>query len=174
MSSMNKMKTALQQIRHSPLSLKIGAGLVLLVFFWYSLYGSCGAVPVKSSIAEMNKIFNGWQELRERTIPELSKDGEVSFEKLAIMQKWKTLAYQLSVPSCLDGTRSNLIDIIESDYQTFHLAKDRITTEQKIAFLSSNESLFVRYKQNVDLIEACAPLCNIDQGSPNVFDIFHK
>lgn len=111
----------------------------------------------------MNRISNGWLELRERTMPELSKNGEVGSETLTIMQKWRQLAYELPVPSCLADSRSNLIDAIESDYQTFQLAKDRITTEKKLEFLASNAPLFVRYKQELELIEACAPLCYLNK-----------
>jgi hypothetical protein len=161
---MNKMKSVLQQIRPSPLSLKIGAGILLSAWIlWYFLYGSCGSVPVKSSIQEMNRISNGWLELRDRIIPEFSKSGEVNSETIIIMQKWRQLAYELPVPSCLADSRSNLIDAIESDYQTFQLAKDRITTEKKLEFLASNAPLFVRYKQGVELIESCAPLCYMDK-----------
>jgi hypothetical protein len=141
-------------------------GLIL----WYFLYGPCGSVTVKSSIQEMNRIFSGWQELRDRTIPEFSENGEVSSETMTIMQKWRQLAYELPVPNCMDGLRSNLIDAIESDYQTFQLAKDRIPTEKKMEFLSSNATLFVRYEQNVDLIEACAPICNVDKDFSNLFE----
>jgi hypothetical protein len=155
------MNNILQQVRRIPLSLKVISGIILFgLILWQFLYGSCGTIPVKSSITEMNRIFNSWQILREETITELSENGEVSFETLTIMQKWKVLAYGLPVPSCLADSRSNLIDAIESDYQTFHLAKDRISIEKKMEFLSSNAPLFVRYKQNVDLIAACAPLCN--------------
>jgi hypothetical protein len=137
------------------------------LILWYFLYGPCGSIPVKSSIKEMNRIFYGWQELRDRTIPKFSENGEVSSETMTIMQKWRQLAYELPVPGCLDGSRSNLIDAIESDYQTFQLAKDRIPTEKKMEFLSSNDPLFVRYKQNVDLMEACAPLCNVEKYFSN-------
>jgi hypothetical protein len=158
------MKSIIQQVRRIPPYLKITSGIALLgLIFWYFLYGPCGTVPVKSSIKEMNRIFYGWQELRDRTIPEFSENGEVSAETLTIMQKWKELAYNLPVPSCLAAARSTLIDAIESDYQTFHLAKDRISIDQKLEFLSSNAPLFVRYKQNADLIEACAPICNVDK-----------
>jgi hypothetical protein len=159
-----RMKSFLQQARHNAAALKIGAAILL--FAWilcYFLYGSCGSVPVKSSIQEMNRISNGWLELRERTIPEFSKNGEVSSETLTIMQKWRQLAYELPVPRCLGDVRSNLIDAIESDYQTFQLAKDRITIEKKLEFLDSNAPLFVRYKQDVELIEACAPLCYLNK-----------
>ncbi len=170
-----KMKAILQQVRRIPPSLKITSGIVLSgLILWYFLYGPCGSVPVKSSIQEMNRIFNGWQELRDRTIPEFSKNGEVSSETITIMQKWRQLAYELPVPGCLDGTRSNLIDAIESDYLTFQLAKDRISIEKKMEFLSSNAFLFVRYKQNVELIEACAPICNVGKDFMDLFEAFHK
>jgi hypothetical protein len=170
------MKAILQQMRRIPRWLKITSGIVLFgLIFWHFLYGSsCGYIPVKSSIEEMNRIFYGWQVLREDTIPELSKNGEVSSEAIMIMQKWRTLAYELPVPGCLDGAHSNLIDAIESDYQTFHLAKDRITIEKKMEFLSANAPLFVRYTQNVDLIEACAPTCNVEKGFADLFDAFDK
>lgn len=159
---MNKMKSALLQIRRVPPSLKIVFGILLSAWIlWYFLYGSCGYFPVKSSIKEMNRIFNGWLVLREDTLPAFSKSGEVSAETMAIMQKWRGLAYELPVPSCLADSRSKLIDAIESDYQTFQLAKDRISIEKKMEFLSSNVPLFVRYQQDVDLIEACAPICNV-------------
>lgn len=155
------MKSVLQQIRRVPLFLRILGGIVLLgLILWNFLYGSCGTIPVKTSIKEMNRIFNSWQVLRDETITELSENGEVSAETLTIMQKWKELAYGLPAPSCLADARSNLIDAIESDYQTFHLAKDRISVDQKMEFLSSNAPLFVRYQQNVELIQACAPMCN--------------
>lgn len=155
------MKAILQQLRRIPLYLKIASGIILLgLILWNFLYGSCGTIPVKSSVTEMNRIFSSWQILREETITELSENGEVSAETLTIMQKWKELAYGLPVPGCLADTRSNLIDAIESDYQTFHLAKDRISVDQKLEFLFSNAPLFIRYQQNVDLIEACAPICN--------------
>jgi hypothetical protein len=172
---MNKMKSALQQIRHSPLSLKIGAGILLSAWIlWYFLYGSCGFIPVKTSIEEMNRISNGWQVLRNLKISELSKNGEVSSETLTIMQTWRGLAYELPVPSCLAGSRSNLIDAIESDYQTFQLAKDRITTEKKLEFLASNAPIFVRYQQNVDFVEACVPTCSLEQGFADLFDAIQK
>lgn len=169
------MKSILQQMHRIPRWLKITSGMAVCgLFLWYFLYGPCGSIPVKSSIQEMNRIFNGWQELRERTISELSKDGEVRSETLTIMQKWKQLAYGLPVPSCLADSRSNLIDAIESDYQTFHLAKDRISVEKKLEFLSSNVPLFVRYKEQVDLIEACGPLCNINKEFQGLSETFRK
>jgi len=87
------MKSILQQVRRFRPSLKIASGIMLAGWIlWYLLYGSCGYVPVKSSIQEMNRILNGWLELRERTIPELSKNGEVPYETKIIMQKWRQLA----------------------------------------------------------------------------------
>ena len=138
----------------------ISTGIVLLC---HLLFGSsCGYVKVKSSITDMNQVLDGWQELRHTTIPAFSLNGVVPFEMLAIMDNWKTIAYQLRVPSCLRDARSTLIDAIESDYQTFYLAKDRISIDKKLEFLSSNDALFVRYQKNVDLIETCAPTCNVD------------
>jgi len=163
------MKALLQKVRRIPPWLRILSGVAITgLIFWNLLYGSCGTIPVKSSIIEMNRIFNSWQILRDESITELSENGEVSAETLTIMQKWRGLAYELPVPSCLDGARSNLIDAIESDYQTFQLAKDRISIEKKLEFLSANTPLFVRYKQNVDSIEACAQICS------DLFEVFHK
>lgn len=141
---------------------------------WYFLYGSCGYVSVKSSIENMNTILDGWQELRHTTIPAFSLDGAVPYETIAIMEEWKRYAYELQVPSCLRSARSTLIDAIESDYQTFHLAKDRITIDKKLEFLSSNDALFVRYQQNVVSIEACAPRCSIDTDLHNLLEVLHK
>ena len=95
-------------------------------------------------------------------MPGLSVDGTVSFETITMMEEWRTLAYTLQVPSCLDSTRSTLIDAIESDYQTFHLAQDRISIDQKLQYIASNDAIFDRYLQQVNLIEACAPICNVD------------
>ena len=110
----------------------------------------------------MNNIFDAWQTLRDRSIPGLSVDGTVSFETITMMEEWRTLAYTLQVPSCLGSTRSTLIDAIESDYQTFHLAQDRISIDQKLQYIASNDAIFDRYIQKVNLIEACAPICNVD------------
>jgi hypothetical protein len=169
------MKAILQQVRRIAPSLMTATGIVLSgLILWYFLFGSCGYVTVKSSIKEMNKILYAWQALRDTTIPELSKNGEVSYKTIIIMQGWRKLAYELKVPSCLDGARSNLIDAIESDYQTFELAKDRITIDRKMQYLSSNAAYFVRYRQHVDLIEACAPTCNLDKDLPDLFEVFQK
>lgn len=139
-------------------SLIISIGVVLLCHF---LFGPCGYVKVKSSITDMNTIFDSWQELRHTTIPAFSLTGEVAYETISFMNVLKTLAYQLTVPSCLRDARSTLIDAIESDYQTFHLAQDRISIDKKLEFLSSNDAIFIRYQQNVELIESCAPTCNL-------------
>lgn len=152
-------------------SLMISTGIVLLCHF---LFGPCGYISVKSSIEDMNNIFDGWQELRHTTIPAFSKNGAVTYETIKIMDEWKMLAYQLKVPGCLDATRSTLIDAIESDYQTFKLTKDRITIDKKLEYLSSNDALFVRYKQNVDLIETCAPTCNMDTDFSDLLQVLHK
>ena len=139
-------------------SLMISTGIVLLCHF---LFGPCGYVKVKSSITDMNTIFDSWQELRHTTIPAFSLTGEVAYETISFMNVLKTLAYQLTVPSCLRDARSTLIDAIESDYQTFQLAQDRISIDKKLEFLYSNDALFVRYQQNVALIETCVPTCNL-------------
>ncbi|MBC7876675.1 MAG: hypothetical protein H7Y59_05830 [Anaerolineales bacterium] len=152
-------------------SLMISAGIVLLCHF---LFGPCGYVSVKSSIKNMNEIFYGWLELRDATIPVFSKNGAVTYETIKIMEEWRTLAYKLKVPGCLAGARSTLIDAIESDYQTFKLSQDRITVDKKLEYLSSNDALFVRYKQQVDLIEVCAPTCNVDTGFPDLLAVLHK
>ena len=170
-----KMRAIFQQVRRISLSIRISTGIVLSgLILWHFLYGPCGTVPVKSSIKEMNRIYYAWQVLREDTIPEFSKNGEVSYETITIMQKWRQLVYELPVPGCMDGPRSNLIDAIESDYLTFQLAKDRISIEKKMEFLSANAPRFVRYKENVDLIEACAPVCNLDKGFTDLFEVFRK
>jgi hypothetical protein len=166
------MKSILQKVHRFRSPLLIASGIVLSgLILWYFLYGSCGYFPVKSSIKEMNEISNAWQVLRELTLPEFSKNGAVTYDTITTMQGWKQLAYNLQVPSCLAGSRSNLIDAIESDYQTFALAQDRISIEKKMEFLSSNAPLFIRYQQNVDLIEACAPSCNVDKDFANLFEV---
>lgn len=141
------------------ISVIISSGLLLLCHFLFG--SSCGYFKVNASIADMNFILDSWQEIRQTTIPAFALNGAVPFDTLAMMDEWKTVAYQLTVPGCLRSARSTLIDAIESDYQTFHLAQDRIPVEQKLEFLSLNESMFVRYTENVDLIEACAPTCNL-------------
>src|SRR5689334_22578218 len=85
----DEMNAILQRVRHKPSPL-IASGILLAgLILWYFFYGPCGTVPVKSSIQEMNRIFYGWQELRDRIIPEFSKNGEVSAETMTIMQKWR-------------------------------------------------------------------------------------
>jgi hypothetical protein len=161
--SRQKMKTFLHKVRRILPSPRIAIGIVLSgLILWYLLFGSCGYVSVKASIKNMNTIFEAWQTLRARSIPGLSVEGIVSFETITMMEEWRTLAYTLQVPSCLGGTRSTLIDAIESDYQTFHLAQDRISIDQKLQYIASNEAIFDRYLQKVNLIEACAPLCNVN------------
>ena len=158
-----KMNDLLQKARRFMPSPKIAIGIVLTgLILWYFLFGSCGYVSVKASIKNMNNIFDAWQTLRARSLPGLSVDGTVSFETITMMEEWRTLAYTLQVPSCLGSTRSTLIDAIESDYQTFHLAQDRISIDQKLQYIASNDVIFDRYIQQVNLIEACAPLCNVD------------
>jgi hypothetical protein len=170
-----KMKTIHPEVSRTVSSRMIAGGVVLSgLILWYFLFGSCGYARVKSSIKDMNKILYGWQALRDTTIPEFSKNGEVTYETIKIMDGWRRLAYELKVPGCLDGARSNLIDVIESDYQTFKLAKDRISIDRKLQYLSSNAALFVRYKQHVDLIEACAPTCNLDTDFPDLLEVLHK
>ncbi|MBC7876833.1 MAG: hypothetical protein H7Y59_06635 [Anaerolineales bacterium] len=170
-----KMKALLQQVSRIVPPLLITSGIALSgLILWYLLYGSCGYVSVKSSIKDMNTILYGWQALRDTTIPEFSKNGAVTYETIAIMEEWRTLAYQLKVPSCLAGARSTLIDAIESDAQTFKLAKDRITIDKKLEYLSSNDALFVRYKEHVDLIESCAPTCNVDTDFHDLPEVLHK
>jgi len=169
-----KMKALPNKVRRivsSPISLTgiVLSGLVL----WYFLYGPCGYMRVKSSIRDMNEIFYDWQALRDVSIPEISKNGEVGFEIIATMQEWRMFAYALKVPACLDGARSSLIDAIESDYQTFHLARDRISIESKLQYLSSNAASFVNYEQQVDLIEACTPTCNLDTDFHDLFKVLH-
>jgi len=142
---------------------KVATGIVIsALILWYFLFGSCGYISVKESVKNMNTIFDAWQTLRERSIPGLSVEGTVSFENLTMMDEWRMLAYTLQVPSCLGSTRSTLIDAIESDYQTFHLAQDRISIDQKLQYIASNDAIFDRYVQQVDLIQACAPICNMD------------
>lgn len=161
--------------RRSVSSLLIASGMVLSgLILWYFLFGSCGYVTVKSSIKEMNKILYGWQALRDATIPEFSKNGAVTYETIAMMEEWRTLAYELKVPSCLAAARSTLIDAIESDTQTFKLAKDRISVDRKLAYLSSNAAFFIRYKQHIDLIETCAPTCNVDTDFRSLPEVLHK
>ena len=168
-----KMKVLLHKVRRFMPSPRIAVGIVLSgLILWYLLFGSCGYVSVKASIKNMNTIFDEWQTLRERSMPGLSVDGVVSFENITNMDVWRTLAYTLQVPSCLSGARSTLIDAIESDYQTFHLAQDRISIDQKLQYIASNEAIFVRYKQNVDLIEACAPTCNVGIDFRNLLEAF--
>ena len=158
-----KMKAFLHKVRRFMPSPKIAAGIVLSgSILWYFLFGSCGYISVKESIKNMNTIFDAWQTLRDRSMPGLSVSGAVSFETITAMDEWRTLAYTLQVPSCLGSTRSTLIDAIESDYQTFHLAQDRISIDQKLQYIASNDVIFDRYLQKVDLIEACAPICNVD------------
>lgn len=153
------LKTSLHKANPIVTSVTISSGLLLLCHFLFG--SSCGYFKVNASIADMNFILDGWQELRHTTIPAFSLNGAVPFETLAIMNEWKTFAYQQTVPSCLRDARSTLIDAIESDYQTFKLAQDRIPVDEKLEFLSSNEVIFVRYVENVDLIQACAPTCNL-------------
>jgi len=161
--SRQKMKAFLHKVRPIMPSPGIAIGIVLTgLILWYFLFGSCGYVSVKASIKNMNNIFDAWQTLRDRSIPGLSVDGTVSFETLIIMEEWRMLAYTLQVPSCLGSTRSTLIDAIESDYQTFHLAQDRISIDQKLQYIASNDAIFDRYIQKVNLIGACAPICNVD------------
>ena len=142
---------------------RIAIGIVLSgLILWYFLFGPCGYVSVKASIKNMNTIFDAWQTLRYRSIPGLSVDGAVSFETITLMEEWRTLAYTLQVPGCLGSARSTLIDAIESDYQTFHLAQDRISIDQKLQYIASNDAIFDRYIQQINLIEACAPICNVN------------
>lgn len=163
------MRAFHQKVNPIVASVMISIAIVLLCHFLFG--SSCGYVKVKSSITDMNIIFDNWQELRQSTIPAFSLNGAVPYETLAMMDDWRTLAYQLQVPSCLRDARSTLIDGIESDFQTFKLAQDRIPVDQKLEFLSSNESVFVRYQQNVELIETCAPTCNVDTGLHNLFEM---
>src|SRR5689334_22429723 len=96
-----KMKAFLHKVRLFVSSPKILTGIVLTgLILWYFLYGSCGYIRVGSSIRNMNEIFYDWQALRDVSIPEISKNGEVGFEIIATMQEWRTLAYQLKVPRC--------------------------------------------------------------------------
>lgn len=169
---MKALPNKVRRIVSSPIFLTttVLAGLI----FWYFLYGPCGYVRVQSSIGDMNEIFHDWQALRDVSIPEISKNGEVGFEIIATMEEWRALAYQLRVPGCLEGARSSLIDAIESDYQTFHLARDRISIDQKMQYLSSNTANFVKYEQQVDLIEACAPVCSLDADFPDLLEVFTR
>ena len=161
--SRQKRKAFLHKVRRILSSPGTAIGIVLSgLILWYFLFGSCGYVSVKASIKNMNTIFDAWQTLRDRSIPGLSVDGTVSFETITSMDEWRTLAYALQVPGCLGSTRSTLIDAIESDYQTFHLAQDRISIDQKLQYIASNNAIFDRYRQKVNLIEACAPLCNVN------------
>ena len=152
------MKAFRHKVNPILLSWMISAGIILLCHF---LFGPCGYVRVKSSITDMNNIFDAWQTLRNRSMPTLSVDGLVSIENMTNMETWRTLAYTLQVPSCLKSVRSTLIDAIESDYQTFHLAQDRISIDQKLQYLDSNKVIFDRYIKNVELIETCSPLCDL-------------
>ena len=121
----------------------------------------------------MNTVSDGWQELCHATIPAFSLDGAVTYETIAVMNQWKTLAYQLKVPTCLTDARTTLVDAIELDYQTFQLAQNRIPIDQKLEYLTSNEAIFVRYQQEVDLIETCAPICNMGTNFTDFFEIFN-
>lgn len=169
--SRQKIKALLHKVRRILPSPRIAVGIVLSVsILWYFLFGSCGYISVKESIKNMNMIFDAWQTLRNTTIPGLSVDGLVSFENITSMDQWRMLAYTLQVPSCLKSVRSTLIDAIESDYQTFQLAQDRITIDEKLQYLESNNVIFDRYKQQVDLIETCAPTCNVDIDFRNLLE----
>lgn len=129
---------------------------------WYLLFGSCGWVNSAIAIRKMNQIADAWQDVRSSALHRYENDGHVGDEMGGIMQSWRDLIGSTHVPACLKPSRDALVSAIETDYHALFVG-DESLLNAKHNMLEDGEQDMNIYRQNIMVVNACMPLCNLDQ-----------
>lgn len=144
-------------------SLLVGAGIILVgVVGWYLLFGSCGWVSSAIAISKMNDIADGWQAAKESVTPDYEDDGRVENGMESVMQSWRDLMGSINVPACLVSSRDSLASAIETDYHALFIGDESLLNTKRNMLEAGDEEINI-YRQSIVVVEACMPLCNLDQ-----------